>query len=271
MWWHDRAGRFSPLKAITLALCCAPAVWIGWLWASGQAQPRMWDFLNHRTGDWALRFFLATLAVTPFRVILRYPRLFQIRRMLGLAAFCYLVAHFTFYVLLEGSIGLVASEIAKRVYLIFGFSALLCFTVLAVTSFDALIARMGVWWKRVHWLIYPATALGVLHYMMQSKITSPIATTEMGLLAWLLIWRASPRRWRDRVWFLALYALIASAITAGLEVLWFEIATSVNVERIFAANFRWGYAPRPAVWVLIWAAVVPVVVAVRQRVAVVGK
>jgi len=263
--WHDRAGRFSPVKAITLLIALAPALFLGWQWATGATGPRTYDFLNHATGDWTLRFLLATLAVTPFRAIFRYPKLFLIRRMLGLTALSYLIAHFTFYVAEQNfHLGFVASEIIHRLYLTIGFCALLCFITLGATSFDAAIARMGVWWRRLHMLIYAATAAGVVHYLMQSKVVSPRATFEGGLLAWLLVWRLLPSKLRTRPWFLFIYAPIAAAISAGLEVGWFRIATQVNVMRVFEANFRWGFAPRPAVWVLIWALALAALAEVRE-------
>ena len=251
MWWHDRAGRFSPLKAVCLAMCVAPAIWLGIEWATGATGPRTMDFLNHATGNWALRFILAALAVTPFRTIFRYPKLFQIRRILGVTGFCYLVAHFGFYIGLQnGRLGFVASEILKHSYLTIGFGAWLVLGALTLTSTDAMIARLGQWWRRLHWLIYPATAAGVLHFMMQGKSLKPDATTQMGILVWLIGWRYCPQTWRSRGWFLTIYALIAAAITAGLEVSWFALATHVDVLRVWDANFRWGYRPRPAIWVL---------------------
>ncbi len=266
MWWHDRAGRFSRTKALCLAVCCAPAILLGAQWATGATGPRSLNFLNHACGDWALRFILASLAVTPFREIFRAPRLFIIRRMLGLAGFCYLVAHVAFYIALQnGRLGFVASEIIKHSYMTIGLVAWLVFASLAATSTDAMIARMGVWWRRQHALIYAAAAAGALHFMMQGKITSPHATLQMGILLWLLAWRLCPRAWRGKSWFLAGYAVAIGLATAGLEGLWFALTTHANVPRILMANLRWGYAPRPAVWVLMLGMAVVVAMMVRER------
>jgi len=263
--WRDRAGRFSAIKAATLAVCCAPGLYLAWQWATGATGPRTFDFLNHACGDWTLRFLLATLAVTPFRAIYRYPKLFLVRRMLGLTALSYLILHVMFYVAEQNfHLGFVASEILRRTYLTLGFGALLCLLALGLTSFDAAIAGMGVWWRRLHMLIYLAAAAGVVHFLMQSKTVSPRATLLGGLLAWLLVWRLLPAKLRTRPWFLFIYAAFASVLAALLEAGWYLIATNVNVMRVLAANWRWGFEPRPAVWVLIWALTVAALAQVRD-------
>jgi len=262
--WRDRAGRFSGLKAFTLAACLAPGIFLAWQWALGATGPRTYDFLNHATGDWGLRFLLATLAVTPFRAIFRYPKLFLIRRMLGLTTLAYLISHVTFYAAEQNfHLGFVASEILHRTYLTIGFCAILCLIALGATSFDAAIAKMGPWWRRLHMLIYAAACAGIVHYLMQSKIVSARATLMAGLLAWLLVWRLLPNGLRTRNWFLFVYAILAAVLAAGLEAGWYYIATNVNVERVVVANWRWGYALRPADWVLIWGLALAVLAQVR--------
>ena len=51
------------------------------------------EAITHTTGDWTLRFLLATLAITPARKLLHLPSLIKFRRMLGLFAFFYGVLH----------------------------------------------------------------------------------------------------------------------------------------------------------------------------------
>ena len=44
-----------------------PLAWLGWLATSGGLGANPVEFLNRYLGDWALRFLLIALAVTPLR------------------------------------------------------------------------------------------------------------------------------------------------------------------------------------------------------------
>src|SRR5262249_57423469 len=98
----------------------------------------------HQAGDWALRFLLITLAITPAQRILHYPRLILARRTLGVAAAAYAGLHLSLYVLDQHFDWFkVASEIVLRVYLLIGAVALTGLIALASTSTDAAVRRLG--------------------------------------------------------------------------------------------------------------------------------
>jgi sulfoxide reductase heme-binding subunit YedZ len=90
-----------------------------------------------------------------------------------------------------------------KLYLIAGVLAFSLLLPLAVTSFDYFIRRMGRNWKRLHWLIYPAGLVVILHYAwslkgniftLQGNIIQPLIWGFVILV--LLILRLSPlRRW----------------------------------------------------------------------------
>ena len=91
--WTDRSGKFSPLKAAVLAGACLPALLLAWAALSGTLAPagslgplgaRPITEAIHETGDWAIRFLMMSLAVTPLRRIANWPKLILVRRMLGL-------------------------------------------------------------------------------------------------------------------------------------------------------------------------------------------
>ena len=91
--WRDRRGCLSLLRVAVLALLLTPlakAVFEAGEIAHG-ARPL--NELIHRAGFWALVFLGVTLAVTPFRRILRYGNLIDVRRMLGVGTFCYIAVH----------------------------------------------------------------------------------------------------------------------------------------------------------------------------------
>ena len=59
------------------------------------------------------------------RQILQWQRLILVRRMVGVAAFAYVLIHFSLYIADQAfDLGKVASEIVLRIYLTIGFAAL---------------------------------------------------------------------------------------------------------------------------------------------------
>ena len=151
MPWTDRAGKFSPLKAMVFAGLFVPAIMIAARWATGQLGPRPVTEAIHQTGDWAIRLLFISLAVTPLRRIADWPKLIVVRRMIGLAALSYALAHFCLYVIDQNfNLARVASEIALRIYLTIGFAALIGLSILGATSTDAAIRKLGRNWNRLH-------------------------------------------------------------------------------------------------------------------------
>ena len=267
--WNDRAGRFSALRAATFALVLAPALWLAAEAATGGLGAKPVTEAIHQTGLWTVRLLLITLAITPLRRITGWNRWIIVRRMLGLAAFAYALGHLTLYVADQGwNLGHAASEIVLRPYLTIGFAAVAGLAVLAATSTDRAIRRMGRRWRQLHRIVYVLVAMGVLHFFLQSKIDASEATLMMGF--WLLAmgWRgahsagwslADPRT-------LAAVALVAALATAGLEAVWYGVATGVPWRLVLEANLMLTPWPRPAWWVLGVGLAVAVVPLLRFRV-----
>lgn len=252
MPWQDRAGRFSWLKAITFIAILLPGIYIAIVWATVGWGPRPVNTVIHEIGKWTVRFLLLALAVTPARRILDWPRLINIRRMLGLAALGYALIHFTLYIIDSNfDLAKVATEIAIRIYLTIGFVALLGLSVMGITSTDGWIKRLGKRWNTLHRIVYPVAALALLHHFMQAKVTVDTAVLMTGFFVWLMLYRLlrlyvpAP----GAIWLTAL-AIVTAALTAAIEVGWYAIATGVPPGRVFAANFDFSFTIRPAWWVL---------------------
>lgn len=150
-----------------------PAGWLLWGVAGGGtlgADPV--KTLQIVTGLAALVLLLVTLSVTPLRRFLGWNWLGPLRRMLGLLAFGYLVAHALIYFVFDQSLdpGLIWDDTVEHPRIAVGFAAWLLLIPLALTSTDRAIRRLGKRWGRLHRLVYPATALGVLHYLMVQKL-----------------------------------------------------------------------------------------------------
>ena len=147
-------------------------------------------------GKTALNLLLITLAITPLRQALKQPQLLRLRRLLGVFAFFYAALHFIVYVTLDLQFDFpqLGQDLVKRPYITIGFLAVLMLLSLAVTSTQKSMRRLGRRWQTLHWLVYPAAALGVWHYYWQVKadVREPLIYTA--LLAVLLGWRAW-KRW----------------------------------------------------------------------------
>ncbi|MEW3612138.1 hypothetical protein QOZ11_29160, partial [Pseudomonas aeruginosa] len=74
------------------------------------------------------------------------------------------------------------------------FVALISLTLLAITSTNGWQRRLKRNWKRLHWLIYPAAFIAIIHFFIQSKVRISEPAFTAGLFTWLMLWRALPAR-----------------------------------------------------------------------------
>jgi len=265
MPWTDHAGRFSPLKAAVFAFALYPAAWLLLRWGMADLGPRPLTEAIHRSGDWAVRFLVFALAVTPARAVFDWPRIVLVRRMLGVAAALYAGLHLLLYVAdQKWNLWTVASEIVLRFYLTVGFVALLGLAVLAWTSTDAWQRRLRQRWKTLHRWVYVLTGLALFHYALQAKINASYAVFWFGLFVWLMLWRALPRPRQGRLATLAALAPVAALLTAATEVAWYGLATKVPAERVLQANLGFDPWGRPASQVLLLGLAVVAVAALRR-------
>jgi sulfoxide reductase heme-binding subunit YedZ len=252
---REKSGRWSPEKIIAFAAACLPALWLAWRAFNGDLNPaRPVNEAIHDAGSWTVRFLLLSLAISPARRLFATPKLINIRRTLGVTAFCYAALHLTLYFVQEKfDLWKIGSEILLRIYLTIGFVALTGLIALAVTSTDAMVKRLGsARWNALHNLVYPIAILGIIHFMMQTKVDITESVMVAGFLFWLLGYRLLHRYVGavTAVWSIAL-AVIAAALTATAEATWYGATTGVPAWRVFSVNFDWDMAFRPAHWVLI--------------------
>jgi sulfoxide reductase heme-binding subunit YedZ len=252
---REKSGRWSPEKIVAFAGACVPALWLAWrAWSGDLSAARPINDAIHSTGNYAIWLVVISLAVTPARRLFMAPKLINLRRTLGVAAFCYAVLHLVLYMLQEKfDLAKVASEIVFRVYLTIGFVALTGLIALAATSTDGMIRRLGgERWNRLHKLVYPIALLGIIHFLMQTKLDISESVMVGGFLIWLLGYRLMHRFIGTVTPALqVVLALVASALTAASEAAWYGATTGVMWWRVFSANLDWDMAFRPAHWVLI--------------------
>jgi sulfoxide reductase heme-binding subunit YedZ len=148
----------------------------------------------HTCGNWALKFLLITLCMTPLRDVTHSVFWLRFRRMFGLFAFFYALLHFSVYLLLdqEGKLGALWQDILKRPYITIGMLGLLLLIPLALTSTAKAQRRLGRRWTRLHRLIYVVAILGVWHFWWQVKkdISEPLLhACGLSLLLGYRLWK----------------------------------------------------------------------------------
>ena len=168
--------------------------------------------LEKRTGIWALRLLLLTLAITPLRRFTGWNALIRYRRMLGLFTFFYASVHLTVYLVIDlgGFWSQIFTEIAKKPYITVGFAAWLLLIPLAVTSTRGMMRRLGRRWGQLHKLVYAIGVLAILHFVWQVKFGQTIAVREPVVYAAILV-ALLLARWRPRRQALAISARPAPA------------------------------------------------------------
>lgn len=185
-------------KPLAFALCLVPLGWLVWdtlhdtLGSDPVAQ------LEHRTGIWALRLLLLTLAITPLRRISAWNGAIRYRRMLGLFAFFYASVHLTIYTVVDlgGFWSQLLEEIAKRPYITVGFTAWLLLIPLALTSTKGMMRRLGRRWGKLHRLVYVIALLALLHFLWLVKADHREPLAYIGIFALLMAWRVPWARLR---------------------------------------------------------------------------
>jgi methionine sulfoxide reductase heme-binding subunit len=231
--WRDRRGNLSPLRVATLAFLLMPVGIALWNADAIVHGARPLNDVIHRAGFWMLMFILTTLAITPLRRITRFSQLIDVRRMLGVGAFVYGVAHISLYTADQVfDLVKVASEIVQRVYLTIGFTALVGLATLAATSTDAMVRRLGALrWQHLHYAVYGIGVLALIHYFQQTKADVSVPTFTAGVFAWLMGYRVVVKLWRVRG-ELSTPALVGlSFAVAGLTF----IAEAIGIALVFNA------------------------------------
>ncbi len=129
------------------------------------------DEIFETTGQNALRLIIASLLVTPIIYFTNYKKLFAYRRILGVAGFCYILIHaLTWGLSQQFMIDKMVADVADRLFILLGFSAFIMLLLLALTSTDRAMQKMGIKrWKQLHKLNYILSILGGVHFILQSK------------------------------------------------------------------------------------------------------
>jgi len=177
------------LAAIPLAVVAVQAV-------TGRLGANPIEALLNRLGWWTLVVLLSSLAVTPLRTLTGISMIAPWRRIFGLAAFWYALAHVSVYLGVDKffDVAEIWEDIVKRPFITVGAFAFVLLSVLAVTSPARAVKRLGgARWRMLHRLAYVAALAGVIHFLWRVKadLREPLifgAVLAALLAARLFVW-----------------------------------------------------------------------------------
>ncbi len=124
--------------------------------------------IMYESGTWSVIFMVMALAITPIMKITKNWRpvfwLQRRRRAIGVASFGYAALHTFFYIRYVGNFELIVLEALDTAFLL-GWIAFLALIVLATTSNQTSVRKLGKLWKPLQRMAYAALALSLLHWL----------------------------------------------------------------------------------------------------------
>jgi len=170
--------QMSLIKALTFIVCLVPLTRLIWLGIADNLSANPVEFIERSTGFWALFILLATLTLTPIRLLTGRAWQIQLRRMLGLFMFFYVSLHIVTYIWLDFAFdwAAITKDIAKHPRILVGFAAFMLCVPLAITSTNAMMKRLGGRWKQLHQLVYLVAVLALVHFwwLVKKDIREPL-------------------------------------------------------------------------------------------------
>ncbi len=186
-------------KLIIWVVAFLPIARLFWLGFNNDLGANPIEFVEHSTGTWALVFLLASLAMTPIRLLTGITWQVQLRRLLGLWMFCYACLHIVAYVWLDFNFlwDEMVHDVIEHPRILVGFAAFILTVPLAATSNNYMMKKLKSKWKSLHQLVYVIAILAVLHFLLLVKIdlTEPIYyTVALVLLLGIRLYSKAKRK-----------------------------------------------------------------------------
>jgi sulfoxide reductase heme-binding subunit YedZ len=165
------------IKAVVWVLAFIPVTRLFYLGFTDALGVNPIEFVEHSTGLWALIFLLASLTMTPIRLLTGQVWQIQLRRLLGLWMFFYATLHVIAYLWLD--FNFLFDEIINDVFehprILVGFAAFILTIPLVITSNNYMMKKLKGRWKTLHKSVYAVAILAVLHFLLLVKkdLTEP--------------------------------------------------------------------------------------------------
>lgn len=187
--------RLSWQKPLLFLLLLTPFSWLLFDVLAGNLIDPIEEITNP-TGQWALRFLLLSLLITPLNKILPFS-IIKYRRMIGVFSFFYACLHLSIFLIdQQFNAEFIVEDIIKRPYITIGFSAFIILFLLAITSTNKMVRRLGKGWKKLHKFIYLVAILVIVHFYWQAKSALDIEPMVYALIALLLLsFRVDWKKW----------------------------------------------------------------------------
>ena len=186
--------KLTRIQIIVNLLSLLPAIITGFLLIQGSLSANPIQTATVITGRTAIYLLIFSLFCTPLNNIFKLSVFIRIRKNVGLYAFYYSLVHFLIFLVIDYELNLswILPELTQKPFLQIGLAALTLLLTLALSSLQTIKKLLGVWWKRIHYLVYPITALIIVHIILASKgdILNPVILG--GLFLFALLWRINP-------------------------------------------------------------------------------
>ena len=179
-------------KPIILLLLLLPSTLWGTMLIQGNLGINPIEKLMEELGTMALRLIIVTLIISSLSQYRFLRSLQNIRRMIGLTAFYYVVCHFLTYIVLDHFFNwkFIIKDIVKRPFITFGFINLILLLPMVFTSTNAMVKKLSFKiWKKIHYLIYIIAPLAALHFYLLKKADKTEPLVYLGIIFLLLFWR----------------------------------------------------------------------------------
>lgn len=159
--------------------------------------------LLHPSGETSVRLMVLALLPGPLAEAFGAGRFLRgwlaIRRNLGVAAFAYALLHLALYIVDMGMVSAILDELALPAIWT-GWLALFAMLAPAAISFDTAMRRLKRRWQQLQYLVYPALALALAHWLLLDWNWQPAALHLLPLIgAWALRARARRRHTPERI------------------------------------------------------------------------
>lgn len=163
--------RYTRVQILTHIGAWLPAIYLSAAYLTDNLTINPIQELTQKSGYTALVLLVLSLACTPANTLLGWRQALKLRRPLGLYAFLYAVTHFLIFAGLDYQFDLtfLPDAILEKPFVLIGSAALLVLSLLALTSFQWWMKRLGKNWKRLHKLVYLAAPLVLLHFAWSQK------------------------------------------------------------------------------------------------------
>ena len=186
--------KLTRIHIIVNLLSLLPAIITGFLLIQGSLSANPIQTVTVITGRTAIYLLIFSLFCTPLNNIFKMSVFIRIRKNVGLYAFYYSLVHFLIFSVIDYELNLswILPELTQKPFLQIGLAALTLLLPLALSSLQTIKKLLGIWWKRIHNLVYPITALIIIHMILASKgdILNPVILG--GLFLFALLWRINP-------------------------------------------------------------------------------